>query len=72
MLKDYIKAVATRIATDKRDQGIRPPSCSLKELCSEFREDAVEIMRQLHREGLFEGHLTVNKIPILILKDITE
>ena len=67
MLKDYIEAVARRVAADKRDRGISPASCTLNELCSEFREDAVEIMRQLHKEGLFEGHQTVNKTPMLIL-----
>lgn len=69
MLKDYIKAVAGRIASDKQSRGVSPAACTLTELCNEFREDAVEIMRQLHREGAFEGHQNINKVPMLILKD---
>lgn len=69
MLRDYIEAVVRRIATDKQQRGQVPACCTLNELCTEFREDAFEIMRQLHRQGVFEGHKTVNKEPMLILKE---
>lgn len=69
MLRDYIEAVAGRIASDKLQRGQIPACCTLTELCNEFREDAVEIMRQLHRDGVFEGHRNINKVPMLILKD---
>lgn len=70
MLKDYITAVVQRIAAEKLQQGISPPACTLTELCNEFHEDAICIMRQLHQEGVFEGHQNVNKVPMLIIKSV--
>lgn len=70
MLREYITAVVERITSDKRIRGIRPCSCSLLELSKEFQEDATEIMRQIHKDSeIYEGHVDVNKIPMLILKE---
>lgn len=69
MLRDYIEAVVRRIATERLNSGHVPARCEFRELCKQFEKDALEIWRQLHKEGVFEGHQTVNKEPMLILKD---
>ncbi len=70
MLREYIESVVARITADKCDRGVYPASCTLVELVGEFSKDARQVMRQIHREDpRYEGHITVNKTPMLILTD---
>lgn len=66
MLKDYVKAVADRIISDKQTRGIYPACCTLAELIHEATDDMTECLRELHKQGDYRAFLSgVNRMPAI-------
>ncbi len=65
MLKPFVTAVALDVIADKKARSVAPEVCTLHELAAAFREAAVEAMRSLCREQRFEGHININRTPML-------
>lgn len=52
----------------KRDSGIVPDYVTINELMNYLREEILESLRELYRQGIVEHHKNVNGIPMFGIK----
>ena len=64
MLIDYVRNSVERIIATQEQNGD-----TLNDLITEAKEDILECMRQLHRDGDFRATVNINKIPMLIRRE---
>ncbi|HAB41843.1 MAG TPA: hypothetical protein DCE24_08300 [Porphyromonadaceae bacterium] len=69
MLIDYVRNSVERIIATQEQNGDMPAACTLNDLITEAKEDILECMRQLHRDGDFRATVNINKIPMLIRRE---
>ena len=65
MLTEYIRQTAERVIAEKQSSMKLPAMCTIDDLVSAFRTDALNEMRALCKGGEFRGHITINKIPMI-------
>lgn len=66
MLLDYVRNVTESVINEKEAQGQQPACLLYSELLERLRTDALECMRELHRNGEFRAQVSgVNKEPSL-------
>lgn len=65
-LLDYVSAICRRVTADKAMRGIEPAAVTYTDVIAEARDDILDCMRALAVSDDFEGHITINHVPMLI------
>lgn len=69
MLLDYVRNVTESVIAEKETEGRQPASLLYSELLERLQSDALECMRELHRNGEYQAQVSgVNKEPALTRK----
>lgn len=61
-MKEYLYNVVSRLIQEKAEKNVAPAGVILEEVMVELKDDALEIMRELHREKKIRGNKTLNSI----------
>lgn len=62
-----IEKIVDGVIADKEAQG-KMPQCDLHEIIRAIVPEIISEMRQLVKEGKYEGAVTINKVPMVIKK----
>ncbi|MEZ3589624.1 MAG: hypothetical protein K1V84_01130 [Muribaculaceae bacterium] len=65
-LLDYVSSICRRVTADKAMRGIEPAAVTYNDVLAEARDDILDCMRALALSDDFEGHITINHVPMLI------
>lgn len=70
-LMPYVEARVGLIIAQKGERDIRPLIATEPEIVTGIREDVIECMRELHRNGCYVATNTINS-PALMRKEVTD
>lgn len=66
-LLPYIEHMASMIVSEKEAEYVRPIGVTSVEILRDIHDDAIECMRELHRQGRYNGSSCLN-YPMLLKK----
>lgn len=60
-----VEKIIAQVIEDKVQQGVAPAQCDLHDILRNIIPGITDAMRQLAKQGKYQGAITINKIPVL-------